>query len=105
MGGPPPRDRQQKEADEKREMAGRLAVHYECMANFIRTKTEPTVFYLPAKHTPGTRKLLEESRDAIGHKVRSLQSQARASAKDVRGDDRRDDRRDDRKDDRKDDRR
>merc|ERR1712216_174924 len=31
-------------------LQGRLENHYSLMMNFIRTKAEPTIFYLPVKH-------------------------------------------------------
>merc|ERR1719163_1992108 len=52
----------------------RLKQHYSLMMNFIRTKAEPTIFYLPAKHTPRTEQLLKETRVAIRHKVASLEA-------------------------------
>merc|ERR1712137_1421636 len=45
------------------------------MMNFIRTKAEPTIFYLPAKHTKDTDHVLEETRAAIKHKIASLKVQ------------------------------
>merc|ERR1719464_1339757 len=51
----------------------RLEEHYSLMMNFIRTKAEPTIFYLPAKHTTETEQMLEETRTAIKHKIASLQ--------------------------------
>jgi len=56
----------------------RLEGHYSLMMNFIRTKAEPTIFYLPAKHTKDTEHSLEETRAAIKHKVASLKVQLRA---------------------------
>jgi len=53
----------------------RLEAHYSCMMNFTRTKAEPTIFYLPAKMDKNSDKLLEETRDAIKHKIASLQVQ------------------------------
>merc|ERR1712136_673340 len=49
-----------------------LEAHYSRMMNFIRTKAEPTIFFLPAKHTSETERMLEETREAIRHKVASL---------------------------------
>merc|ERR1719436_907959 len=45
------------------------------MLNFIRTKTEPTIFYLPAKHTRDTEQMLKETRAAIKQKIASLKLQ------------------------------
>jgi len=53
----------------------RLEGHYSLMMNFIRTKAEPTIFYLPAKHTKDTDHVLEETRAAIKHKIASLKVQ------------------------------
>merc|ERR1740123_2382558 len=53
----------------------RLESHYSLMMNFIRTKAEPTIFYLPAKHTSDTEAALEETRSAIKHKIASLKVQ------------------------------
>lgn len=81
-----------KEEKETKALCKRLAKHYECMANFIRTKCEPTIFYLPARHTKLTRKLLDETRDAISQKVEGLEEQmggARERSR-SRGKDRRD---------------
>eukprot|EP00440_Ansanella_granifera_P061773 gb/GFBE01066971.1/.p1 GENE.gb/GFBE01066971.1/~~gb/GFBE01066971.1/.p1 ORF type:complete len:322 (+),score=127.63 gb/GFBE01066971.1/:1-966(+) len=50
----------------------RLENHYSLMMNFIRTKAQPTIFFLPAKHTRDTEKMLEETRSAIKHKISSL---------------------------------
>jgi len=53
----------------------RLEGHYALMMNFIRTKAEPTIFYLPAKHNKTTEKMLEETRAAIKHKIEHLKVQ------------------------------
>jgi pinin len=50
----------------------RLESHYSLMMNFIRTKAEPTIFYLPAKHTKDTEQALEETRAALKHKIASI---------------------------------
>jgi len=68
-------DEQQKKADNHEEMLRlqrRLESHYSLMMNFIRTKAEPTIFYLPAKHIKETEQALEETRAAIKHKIASL---------------------------------
>merc|ERR1712232_68903 len=49
-----------------------LESHYSHMMNFIRTKTEPPIFYLPAKHNKDTDSMLDETRGAIKHKISSL---------------------------------
>merc|ERR1712050_619810 len=53
----------------------RLEGHYSLMMNYIRTKAEPTIFYLPAKQTKETEFALEETRAAIKHKIASLKVQ------------------------------
>lgn len=77
------RDREKEKALDKERQEGelkamykRLARHYECMGHFIRTKVEPTIFYLPAQHNSKTRKLLAETQDAIAGKVKGLEAQA-----------------------------
>merc|ERR1712176_625721 len=50
----------------------RLEDHYKLMMNFIRTKAEPTIFYLPAKHIKITEAMLEDTRSAIKRKIASL---------------------------------
>jgi hypothetical protein len=86
---PPPRKRAKLRKDREREQRARaeearaealemqglqrrLESHYSSMQNFIRTRAEPTIFYLPAKHNSETRKQLEETRAAINHKISSL---------------------------------
>jgi len=54
------------------ELQANLAEHYSNMTNFIRTRADPTLFYLPAKHNPETEKCLQETRDTIQQKVRLL---------------------------------
>jgi len=69
-------------ASEKKELAQlrkNLETHYSCMTNFIRTKAEPTIFYLPVKHTPDTESKLEETRGALRHKISSLKAQLRVA--------------------------
>ncbi len=61
----------------------RLEDHYGKMKNFIRTRAEPTIFYLPAKHNKKTEELLEDTRSAIAQKVTSLQAQVFVEKKDV----------------------
>lgn len=57
---------------ELQELHLRLSEHYSYMQHFIRTRTEPTIFYLPAKHTPATEKLLEESKAVVEQKLSIL---------------------------------
>lgn len=49
-----------------------LVSHYEQMTNFIRTKTEPPLFWLPAVPNDATRQLQQETRSAIESKIESL---------------------------------
>ena len=67
--------------EETKAVCKRLAAHYECMGNFIRTKVEPTIFYLPARHNSATKRLLAETRGAIQQKVKTLEQQAAAVEK------------------------
>eukprot|EP00929_Paragymnodinium_shiwhaense_P047325 TRINITY_DN23_c1_g1_i2.p1 TRINITY_DN23_c1_g1~~TRINITY_DN23_c1_g1_i2.p1 ORF type:complete len:369 (+),score=137.60 TRINITY_DN23_c1_g1_i2:95-1108(+) len=53
----------------------RLESHYSLMMNFIRTKAEPTIFYLPGRGTKKTDALLEDTRSAIKNKIRTLKTQ------------------------------
>jgi len=53
-------------------LQGRLEGHYAMMKNFIRTRAEPTIFYLPVKHTPETEESLNETRVALEQKILSL---------------------------------
>lgn len=65
----------------EREMAmlqHRLEAHYSLMKNYIRTRTEPTIFYLPVRHTKETKQALQETREAIESKVASLRAHLRA---------------------------
>jgi len=52
-----------------------LESYYSTMKNFIRTKAEPPIFYLPAVHTKETEHALEENRASIKHKIASLRVQ------------------------------
>lgn len=88
-GGEKEREREKatKKAEEEAElkdMYTRLAKHYECMGHFIRTKVEPTIFYIPAQHNSKTRKLLAETQEAISGKVRGLEQQAAAVGRPTR---------------------
>mmetsp|Transcript_53060 Transcript_53060/g.148948 ORF Transcript_53060/g.148948 Transcript_53060/m.148948 type:complete len:374 (+) Transcript_53060:109-1230(+) len=60
----------------------RLEHHYSLMMNFIRTNAEPTIFYLPAKHTKETERAFEETRAAIKRKLSSLKVELRPIAED-----------------------
>merc|ERR1712061_452448 len=66
------REEARAEAFEMQGLQRRLESHYSSMQNFIRTRAEPTIFYLPAKHNSETRKQLKETRAAINHKISSL---------------------------------
>lgn len=50
----------------------RLVKHYSTMRHFIRTKTEPAIFFLPKKHNSVTLQLLQETRDDIDRKLEML---------------------------------
>lgn len=63
-----------REAKEMKALQGRLESHYSSMKNFIRTKAEPTIFYLPAKHNKESKRELEETRTAISQKISSLKA-------------------------------
>merc|ERR1712113_825010 len=65
------RTAQEKEGDLLRE---RLEGHYTHMKNFIRTQTEPTIFFLPIKHNKKTEGLLDQTRMAIDQKILSLKT-------------------------------
>lgn len=60
------------EAKEMQSLQRRLEAHYGSMKNFIRTRAEPTIFYLPAKHNSESKRELEETRAAISQKIASL---------------------------------
>lgn len=45
------------------------------MRNFIRTKTEPAIFYLPRTLNPKTQALVEESTRAIDEKIEAKKSE------------------------------
>merc|ERR1719343_41973 len=77
----------------------RLEAHYGLMKQFIRTRSEPTIFYLPVKHTSKTERYLEETKMAIDSKISSLKAhlhttppeQAQATDKEDDADDSKDD--------------
>jgi len=76
------------QAKEMKALQRRLEAHYSSMKNYIRTRAEPTIFYLPAKHNSETRKQLEETRSAINHKITSLKVHLQAAdAEDVSAED------------------
>merc|ERR1719343_957858 len=56
----------------------RLEAHYGLMKQFIRTRSEPTIFYLPVKHTSKTERYLEETKVAIEQKISSLKAHLQA---------------------------
>lgn len=60
----------------------RLERHYTAMKNFIRTRAEPTVFYLPKKHTSKTQGRLDETKDAVEQKIKALKVHLRATSYD-----------------------
>jgi len=55
-----------------------LETHYTRMMNFIRTRAEPTLFWLPAIHCDESRTVQGETRAAIEHKIESLNEQFNA---------------------------
>eukprot|EP00933_Yihiella_yeosuensis_P027424 TRINITY_DN21322_c3_g1_i1.p1 TRINITY_DN21322_c3_g1~~TRINITY_DN21322_c3_g1_i1.p1 ORF type:complete len:326 (-),score=134.85 TRINITY_DN21322_c3_g1_i1:131-1108(-) len=75
----------QKEIAEKEQVLLQrdLETHYSLMMGYIRTKAQPTIFFLPAKHTRETEKLLEETRSAIKHKISSLKAQLQQSPEEL----------------------
>jgi len=72
------------EAEEREltELQHRLEGHYTNMKNFIRTRAEPTVFYLPAQHNAKTERSLRETRAAIEQKIKSLKVHLREPPED-----------------------
>jgi len=68
---------------EKLLLQRRLEQHYGLMMNFIRTKAQPTIFFMPAKHTRDSEKQLEETRAAIKHKISSLKVQLQQTEDEV----------------------
>lgn len=60
------------EEEERIALQQRLEIHYSTMKNFIRTRTEPTIFFLPAKHNKKSLKELQDTRETIDHKIASL---------------------------------
>ncbi|CAJ1430273.1 unnamed protein product [Effrenium voratum] len=65
-------------------LEARIAEHYSHMMQFIRTKTEPILFYLPAKHNPETQKCLQETQETIQRKIQDLSAHlAGAGAEEV----------------------
>jgi len=68
------------EAKEMQNLQKRLEFHYSSMKNFIRTRAEPTIFYLPKKHNSESKRQLEETRTAIGQKISSLKVHLQSTA-------------------------
>ncbi|CAK9050596.1 Bardet-Biedl syndrome 5 protein homolog [Durusdinium trenchii] len=65
----------------------RLENHYSLMMNFIRTEVQPPIFFLPAKHTRDTEKMLDATRAGIKKKIATLRmqfKQEQAAAAEVR---------------------
>lgn len=75
-------DLAERTAKEMKALQGRLEVHYSSMKNYIRTRAEPTIFWLPAKHNSRTKAELEETRSAISQKIASLKVHLQATAAD-----------------------
>ena len=61
-----------REKEEKDNLEARLSEHYSHMMNFIRTRVEPILFYLPAKHNAETQNCLEETQRTIRRKIEML---------------------------------
>lgn len=70
------------EAKEMINLQRRLEDHYMAMKNYIRTKAEPTIFFLPARHSSASKKELEETRAAISAKIKSLKAHLKHSGSD-----------------------
>lgn len=68
------------EVKEMQNLQKRLEFHYSSMKNFIRTRAEPTIFYLPKKHNSESKRQLEETRTAIGQKISSLKVHLQSTA-------------------------
>jgi len=80
--GKEPKGRDSGKKSQEKEMVQlqrRLEAHYGLMKHFIRTRAEPTIFYLPVKHTPKTKRFLEETKAAIQQKIVSLKSHLQTS--------------------------
>lgn len=73
-------DHAKAEAKEMQNLQRRLEDHYSSMKNFIRTRAEPTIFYLPAKHNDESKRELKETRSAIGQKIASLKVHLQSTA-------------------------
>ena len=58
--------------EENTDLEVRLAEHYSHMMNFIRTKAEPILFYLPATHNAESQRCLEETQKTIRRKIEML---------------------------------
>lgn len=58
--------------EENTDLEVRLAEHYSHMMNFIRTKAEPILFYLPATHNSESQRCLEETQKTIRRKIEML---------------------------------
>ena len=68
-----------KQTPRKEALELRLAEHYSHMMNFIRTRGEPILFYLPAKHNAETQKCLEETQRTIRRKIEMLPTHLRGA--------------------------
>eukprot|EP00914_Ancora_sagittata_P003094 GHVO01006432.1.p1 GENE.GHVO01006432.1~~GHVO01006432.1.p1 ORF type:complete len:104 (-),score=14.82 GHVO01006432.1:267-554(-) len=49
-----------------------LETHYKRMAQFIRTRAEPTIFWMPAEHNERTQLLQDETAAQIESKIKHL---------------------------------
>jgi len=69
--------------------ANEKEAHFRRLQRFIQTQAKPPLFYLPAKHTPETEKLLDESSKSIEALIEKLRadSERKLKGEDVAEDD------------------
>eukprot|EP00929_Paragymnodinium_shiwhaense_P018842 TRINITY_DN13041_c0_g1_i1.p1 TRINITY_DN13041_c0_g1~~TRINITY_DN13041_c0_g1_i1.p1 ORF type:complete len:484 (-),score=170.74 TRINITY_DN13041_c0_g1_i1:258-1709(-) len=72
---------------EMHELRDRLEEHYLLMKNFIRTRAEPTIFYLPVRKSKKTDELKEETCGAIDQKIAALEEQLEVLPEELEGSD------------------
>eukprot|EP00913_Durusdinium_trenchii_P002941 g2728.t1 len=65
----------EKQLEEKEVLLLQRRNHYSLMMNFIRTEVQPPIFFLPAKHTRDTEKMLDATRAGIKKKIATLRMQ------------------------------
>lgn len=71
-------DEDEERSQQMKLLQRRLESHYSLMRSFIRTRSEPTIFYLPRKHTKESKRALQSTREAIDQKVASLEDHLRS---------------------------